>query len=166
MRRRNLLAALTCASPALVADALAASAPGPTPAPDIDLPDCEIASRLSDLRGRWVYLDFWASWCAPCRLSFPWMNAVQERYRDAGLAVVGINVDVRRSDADRFLERTLARFALAFDPSGEAPRRFAIKGMPSSLLIDAQGGIRFTHRGFRLEDRADLEARIAASLKA
>ena len=59
---------------------------------------------LASLRGKVVYVDFWASWCTPCRRSFPWMSDMQARYRDAGLVVVGVNVDKRRADAERFLD--------------------------------------------------------------
>lgn len=133
-------------------------------APDVELPDCTVARRLSDLRGRWVYLDFWASWCTPCRQSFPWMNELQASFANHGLLVLAINLDTRRADADAFLARTPARFALAFDPRGESARRFAIKGMPSSALVDPAGRLRFAHRGFRLEDRSDLWAQVRAAM--
>lgn len=163
MRRRSLgaLGALVLAG---AHPALRAAAAGEA-APDVALPDCRIASRLSELRGRWVYLDFWASWCAPCRLSFPWMNELQATYRTQGLLVLAISVDTRRQDAEDFLARIPAKFALAFDPAGEAARRFAIKSMPSSAFVDPQGVVRFTHRGFRLDDRAALQARVGAALR-
>jgi len=137
------------------------------PAPDIALPRSTLpASQLSALRGQWVYLDFWASWCGPCRQSFPWMSALQQKYGPRGLQVLAVNVDAKQSDADAFLARTPAGFALAFDPKGEAPRRFAIQGMPSSVLIDPQGQVRWVHKGFRPDEAAALEARIAAALEA
>jgi cytochrome c biogenesis protein CcmG/thiol:disulfide interchange protein DsbE len=134
------------------------------PAPDIALPGSTVAARLSDLRGRLVYVDFWASWCGPCRQSFPWMNEMHRKYAARGLVVMGINVDARRADADAFLARTPAEFPLAFDAAGDAPRAFQVKGMPSSVLVDAQGRGLFSHRGFRLDDRAGLESRIVAAL--
>lgn len=135
-------------------------------APDVELPASSAGAKLSDLRGKLVYLDFWASWCAPCRLSFPWLNEMHRKHGAKGLVVLGINVDAKRSDADGFLSKTPADFPLAFDAKGEAARRFAIKGMPSSALIDAQGKVLHVHRGFRLEDRAELEAKILAALGA
>lgn len=133
-------------------------------APDVVLPECTLGARLSDLRGLWVYLDFWASWCGPCRQSFPWMARLQQQHASRGLRVVAINLDAQRSDADAFLARHPTGFALAFDPSGESARRFAVRGMPSSALIDPQGRLRWMHRGFRSDDAAVLEARVAQAL--
>ncbi|MCK6432957.1 MAG: TlpA family protein disulfide reductase [Burkholderiaceae bacterium] len=133
-------------------------------APDVALPECALGARLSDLRGLWVYLDFWASWCGPCRQSFPWMAQLQRQYAARGLRVVAVNLDAQRSDADAFLARHPAGFALAYDPSGESARRFAVRGMPSSALIDPHGRLRWMHRGFRSDDAAALEARVAQAL--
>jgi thiol-disulfide isomerase/thioredoxin len=120
--------------------------------------------RLADLRGRIVFLDFWASWCTPCRLSFPWMNQMQATYGPQGLQVVAINVDAKRADADRFLAATPVQFAIAFDPAGDTPRAYGIKAMPSSFLIGTDGRVLHTHAGFRDADKADLEQRIRAAL--
>ncbi|HRD85461.1 MAG TPA: TlpA disulfide reductase family protein [Rubrivivax sp.] len=162
--RRNVLAVPLAALLGTVLAAPALALEDGQPAPDIALPGSTVAARLSDLRGRLVYVDFWASWCGPCRQSFPWMNEMHRKYAARGLVVLGINVDARRADADAFLARTPAEFPLAFDASGDAPRAFQVKGMPSSVLVDAQGRVRFSHRGFRLEDRAELESRIVAAL--
>jgi cytochrome c biogenesis protein CcmG, thiol:disulfide interchange protein DsbE len=135
------------------------------PAPDFTLPGADGRPlQLAGLRGKLVYLDFWASWCAPCRRSFPWMNVMQEKYGPGGLVVLGINVDQRRPDADRFLAQVPAKFAIAYDPQGTAPKLYAIKGMPSSVLIDAQGRVLLAHAGFRDDERDELEARIRAAL--
>lgn len=151
---------------ALLSGSAAAVEAGQT-APDIALPGSTLAAtQLAALRGQWVYLDFWASWCAPCRQSFPWMAALQQKYGPRGLQVLAINVDAKHGDADAFLARTPAGFALAFDPKGEAPKRFAIKAMPSSVLIDPQGQVRWVHKGFRPDEAAALEARIASALEA
>jgi cytochrome c biogenesis protein CcmG/thiol:disulfide interchange protein DsbE len=132
--------------------------------PDVELPASTVAARLSDLKGQWVYVDFWASWCGPCRLSFAFMNELQQKYAAHGLKIVAINVDAKRPDADQFLARHPARFSLAFDAKGESARRLGIKAMPTSLLVAPDGTVRFVHAGFRQEDRAELEARIAAAL--
>lgn len=134
------------------------------PAPDFDLGGPAGRVQLSALRGKVVYLDFWASWCGPCRQSFPWMNEIQAKLGPRGLQVVGVNVDARTPDAERFLAEVPARFTVAFDPKGETPRRYAIKGMPTSVLIGADGRIRFVHSGFRPEDRAALEAQLQQAL--
>lgn len=133
-------------------------------APDIELPASPVAARLSDLKGQWVYVDFWASWCGPCRLSFSFMNDLQQKYAARGLKIVAINVDAKRPDADQFLARHPASFGLAFDAKGEAARRLGIKAMPTSMLVAPDGSVRFVHAGFRQEERAELEAKIVAAL--
>ena len=108
---------------ALLSGSAAAVEAGQT-APDIALPGSTLAAtQLAALRGQWVYLDFWASWCAPCRQSFPWMAALQQKYGPRGLQVLAINVDAKHGDADAFLARTPAGFALAFDPKAGLPSR-------------------------------------------
>jgi thiol-disulfide isomerase/thioredoxin len=141
-----------------------AATPG-TPAPAFALPTAsgEMVS-LAPLRGRVVYVDFWASWCAPCRRSFPWMNELQARYGKDGLAIVGINVDKRREDAERFLRDTPASFTIVFDAQGKAPAAYDVKGMPSSYLIDRNGDVAAVEEGFHDERRNDVEARIRALL--
>jgi len=120
---------------------------------------------LARLRGRVVYVDFWASWCAPCRRSFPWMNALKARHEGQGLVIIGVNVDKRRADAERFLRDVPASFAIAFDPQGVAPAAFDVKGMPTSYVIDRRGVVAAVEEGFHDERAAALEARIRALLE-
>ncbi len=119
---------------------------------------------LPQLRGRVVYVDFWASWCAPCRRSFPWMNEMQQRYGDRGLTIVAINVDRRRADADQFLQANVARFAVVYDSDGVTPLAYSVKGMPSSYLIDSRGTVVNVEEGFRDDRKAALEDQIRSLL--
>lgn len=119
---------------------------------------------LARLRGRVVYVDFWASWCTPCKRSFPWMNELEARYRDSGLTVVAINVDKRREDALSFLRDVPARFTVVFDAEGKTPTAFDVKGMPSSYLIDREGRVAAVEEGFHDERAAAIEQRIRALL--
>ncbi|CAN7298086.1 TlpA disulfide reductase family protein [Pseudoduganella sp. LjRoot289] len=141
----------------------AAVVPGQA-APAFELAGPGGAVRLDQYKGKLVYLDFWASWCGPCRHSFPWMNDMQAKYGAQGLQVVGINLDAKTDDARSFLAATPARFVIAFDPAGAAPRQYGIKGMPSSVLIGPDGRVLFEHSGFREADRVELEGRIRAAL--
>jgi cytochrome c biogenesis protein CcmG/thiol:disulfide interchange protein DsbE len=115
---------------------------------------------LDGLRGRVVYLDFWASWCGPCRQSFPWMQTMKSTYENRGLTVVAVNLDMDRAAADRFLTRFHPTFDVRFDPSGDLAEAYKIRGMPSSVLIDRHGVARFTHVGFRPVDEAVYEAQV------
>jgi cytochrome c biogenesis protein CcmG/thiol:disulfide interchange protein DsbE len=103
---------------------------------------------LSTLRGRVVYLDFWASWCGPCRQSFPWMESMKNTYGAQGLTVLAINVDHDRADADQFLKIFHPDFEIRFDPQGSWAEQFKVSGMPTSVIIDRHGVVRFTHVGF------------------
>jgi thiol-disulfide isomerase/thioredoxin len=132
------------------------------PAPDFSLPGRGETVSLASLRGKVVYVDFWASWCGPCRKSFPWMNRMQSRYADQGLAIVAVNLDKSRELSDEFLKETPANFRVAYDPEGKAASAYRVKGMPSSYLIDREGRIRSSHIGFREENSASMEAAIQA----
>jgi thiol-disulfide isomerase/thioredoxin len=116
------------------------------------------AFDISHYRGRVVVVDFWASWCKPCRQSMPWLNEMRSRYASSGLVVVGINVDAERADAERFLKDTPVEFEIFFDPRGELARRFDLKGMPSTLVFDRNGTLVETHIGFRQATRDAREA--------
>jgi len=133
-------------------------------APDLQLPGLTSEVRLVALQGKVVYLDFWASWCGPCRKSFPWMNEMQSRYGGRGLQVVAVNLDARRELADKFLAEVPASFTIAFDAHGDSARRYAIKGMPSSVLIGPDGTIVMRHVGFRDDERKEMESAIVAAL--
>jgi thiol-disulfide isomerase/thioredoxin len=119
---------------------------------------------LGSFRGRVVYLDFWASWCAPCRQSFPWMQAMKDAYERQGLAVVAINLDHDRSDAEQFLHRYQPNFPVQFDPQGTFAQQFNVAGMPTSVIIDRHGVLRFTHIGFRPADSKTYEGELRALL--
>jgi cytochrome c biogenesis protein CcmG/thiol:disulfide interchange protein DsbE len=115
---------------------------------------------LASLRGHVVYLDFWASWCGPCRQSFPWMDTMKSTYGAQGLEIVAVNVDRLRADADQFLKQFHPTFDVRFDPKGELAEFYKVQGMPSSLLIDRHGVTRFAHVGFRPVDGAIYEAQL------
>ena len=121
-------------------------------APELQLPTRNGTFQLSDFRGKVIYLDFWASWCKPCKKSFPWLNEIQHQYKDQGLEVVAVNLDEDREKSRKFLQQMPANFLIAYDPEGQSAERFKITGMPSSFLIDRNGYIRERHIGFRVKD--------------
>jgi len=136
--------------------ASAAGAAGATGAAD--------SLSLDALRGQVVLVDFWASWCAPCRESFPWLSEIAQRYADSGLVLVAVNVDKKRADADAFLAKHRAKLRVVYDPDGRIASAFALKGMPVSFLYDRKGTLRETHIGFKKGDTKKREESIRALL--
>lgn len=137
----------------------------PAAAPNIQLPTIDGEVNLAELKGKVVYLDFWASWCVPCRASFPWMAEIKDKYGPKGLEVVAVNLDKDRALADAFLEGREINFVIAFDKSGNSAERYDLRGMPGSYLIGRDGSIQATHLGFRDKDKGKLEAAIKSLLK-
>jgi len=118
------------------------------------------AIDLTRYRGKVVVVDFWASWCAPCRQSFPWLNAMQSKYGRDGLVVIGVNVDRVRAEADRFLRDVPATFEIAYDPDGSLATQYDVPGMPTSYVFDTSGKLVGKHVGFRNASRTEREAEI------
>lgn len=113
--------------------------------------------NLEQYRGQVVVLDFWASWCGPCRKSFPWLNQMQAKYADQGLVIIGINVDAERDAANRFLQKYPSQFRIVYDPDGGFASQYEIVGMPSSVILDRQGKVVNSHQGFREKKREHYE---------
>jgi cytochrome c biogenesis protein CcmG, thiol:disulfide interchange protein DsbE len=131
------------------------------PAPLLALPTASGETvALDQLRGKVVYVDFWASWCGPCRKSFPWMTEMQKKYGPSGFTVVAVNVDKKRLDAERFLQGTPAQFTVVYDPVGTTPTAWSVKAMPTSYVIDSKGNVAIVESGFRDDNVAELESRI------
>lgn len=130
------------------------------PAFSLPLLDDDTSIELDAFRGRVVYVDFWASWCLPCRKSFPWMSEMQQRYGARDFKVIAVNLDERAEEARRFLADRDAGFAVAYDPAGLVAEAYHVQGMPSAYLIDRLGKIRYVHQGFLHSDRAELERHI------
>ncbi|MCK4674345.1 MAG: TlpA family protein disulfide reductase [Gammaproteobacteria bacterium] len=129
-------------------------------APEINLPGIDGDVKLESLKGKVVYLDFWASWCKPCVKSFPWMNEMKRSYADKGFEILAVNLDKDRKLADEFLKKMDVNFKVAFDESGKSAAAYKLKGMPSSYLIGRDGKVYASHIGFREKDKAQLEQAI------
>lgn len=132
---------------------------------EFSLPGTSSEIHLSDFKGKVVYLDFWASWCGPCKKSFPWMNAMQSKYGAQGFKIIAINLDANPEDGKRFLSTVPANFAIAFDAKAVVARQYQIKGMPSSVLIGRDGKILSQHAGFNETSSTKLEAEIATFIQ-
>jgi len=141
---------------ALVLACAAAPAHADDAVPTLD----SIRRALGDsvlVEGDVVYVDFWASWCGPCRQSFPWMGAMAARYHDAGLRVVTVNVDRNPELGRRFADEMNVALPVIEDPQGELAREFALEAMPTAFIFDRSGTLRARHEGFRKEDGEELE---------
>jgi cytochrome c biogenesis protein CcmG, thiol:disulfide interchange protein DsbE len=134
------------------------------PAPDFTLSTSSGTVSLYDLRGKVVYVDFWASWCGPCRQSFPWMTTMFERYGSKDLVIVAVNLDKTREAANAFLAMYPAPFTIAFDPDGRIAEGFGVSAMPSSFIINRTGAIVYAHEGFQESKVNAIEARIKEAL--
>ena len=118
-----------------------------------DLGGFKLEGKLpDDLKGKIVMVDFWASWCEPCRESFPAMNELQTRYGSQGLVVIGVNVDEKKTDMEVFLKKNAATFTVVRDAAQKLVDKVGIATMPSSFLIDREGKVRFMHSGYRGEE--------------
>ena len=135
----------------------------PLPQPAWELPliaNGEGTVTNSTYLGRVTYVDFWASWCGPCRLSLPALNRLNKEFDDADFSVVAISVDYVDEDALDFLERYPVDYPVAIDKTGNSGRDFAVAGMPSGYLIGRDGLIREVHIGFRKGDEELLREQI------
>lgn len=114
----------------------------------------QLSSR--DLLGQWVYLDFWASWCGPCKQSFPWMTQLQNQWREHKLQVVAVGLDKQAQPMERFLQQFQEHVLVVWDPAADTAKRFEVQAMPSSYLINPAGQIVWRHRGFQAADSAAM----------
>jgi len=131
----------------------------------IESPAQDVASLdLSAHQGKVVIVDFWASWCVPCRRSFPWMNAMQAKYRDDGLVIIAVNMDADSNEAANFLSEYPADFEIVYDPDGALAREYDVIAMPSSYVFDRQGLQIARHLGFKVSKQDEYESILAEAL--
>ena len=144
----------------------AAATDGAVPAPQFSL-----ASRaggevsLADLKGQVVMINFWASWCGPCRQEFPALDQIYAKYKPMGFTLVAINVESEKSDAEKFLSATPASFPILFDPDNTLSGKYGVSAMPTTVLVDRQGRVRWQHRAYKPGDEAKYIEQIRAALR-
>ena len=111
--------------------------------------------NLDAFKGKVVYLDFWASWCGPCKLSFPYMASLEQSYQDKDLVVVTVNLDHSRKRADAFLRDVGVQIPVIYDEKGKLASEFHVEQMPTSILFDRTGKLRYVHKGFFQDKEGD-----------
>ncbi len=116
-------------------------------------------------RGKVVYLDFWATWCPPCRKSMPALNKLRNELVSSGFEVVAINLDEKQEDAEQYLKKYPVDYPVIFDSTASCPKVYELKGMPTSYLIDQQGVIQDVHIGYRHGDIKKIRNKVQALLE-
>lgn len=119
---------------------------------------------LTQYKGNVVVVDFWASWCVPCRRSFPWLNQMQKKYGDEGLVIVGVNMDSNAAEADKFLQEFPAEFTIIYDSDRTLGRKYGVEAMPTSFVIDRNGEIVANHLGFKVKKQDEYEQVLVETL--
>ncbi len=120
---------------------------------------------LKKYRGKVVYLDFWASWCGPCRQSLPLLNELRTELKRKGFEVIAVNLDEDTEDAKTFLEQFPVVYPVLLDPAGDVPQKYELPGMPTSFLIDKRGRIQKIHVGFKPKDMKGIRKEVISFLR-
>ncbi|MFL6663353.1 MAG: TlpA family protein disulfide reductase [Rhizobacter sp.] len=136
--------------------ALAAGAAVPAPVPSAPAPDFTLRLlgggpnlRLQEQRGHVVLVNFWATWCGPCRQEMPHLNRLYEKYRGSGFVLLGVNVDDDVRNAADIAAKLNVRFPVLLDTDKKVSRLYDMSTMPSTVVIDREGKVRYIHRGYR-----------------
>ncbi len=159
-----LLLIANISTPAVAADAPASTAP--VMAPDFTLPLADGRNvRLADHRGEVVLINFWASWCGPCRVELPKLEALYTQYRDLGVTFLAVNVDQERSAADRLLKDMKLAMPVLYDSDNKLAGIYGVDAMPSTVLVDRDGKLRHLHRGYKPGYEQRYEEQIRALLR-
>jgi peroxiredoxin len=162
--RRFPIAALAAAMIALALPA--GSTVGSQPAPVFTLANRAGGEvSLAALKGKVVMINFWASWCGPCRQEFPALDQIYGKYKPMGFEMVGINVESEKADAEKFLGATPVSFPILFDPENKVSGSYGVSAMPTTFLVDRQGRLRWQHRAYKPGDEAKYIEQIRAMLR-
>lgn len=123
------------------------------PAADFTLKSLAGANvRLADLRGQVVLINFWATWCGPCRQEMPVLDKLHQRYQDTGFTVLGVNVEGEAGPARELADKTGVTFPVLVDEDQKISKLYDLKAMPSTVVVDRDGKVRFVHRGYKPGD--------------
>lgn len=121
--------------------------------------------RLSDYRGQVVMLNFWASWCGPCRQEMPLLDKLSQRYGRAGFTLLGVNVDAEKKLADQVLKEIPVGFEILYDPTSKVSETYKVDAMPTTVLVDCDGNLNYLHRGYVAGDEKLYKNKIKSLLR-
>lgn len=137
-----------------------------TPAPAFELPRRGGGTvTLAGLRGQVVMVNFWASWCGPCRAEFPVLDQLYRKYAPLGFTLLAVNVEPDAGDAERFLAATPVSFPIAFDADSRVANAYGVSAMPTTVLIDRHGRLRWMHRAYQPGDENEYLDQVRAMLR-
>ena len=150
----------------LSAIALSASVGPGSAAPAFELPAAAgSAVGLNDLKGQVVLINFWASWCGPCRQEMPILEQMYRKYRGAGVTLLGVNVEPKSGDAVGFLKSTPVSFPILFDTQSKVSTLYEVSGMPSTVIVDRKGKVRYVHHGYKPGDEGEYMDQIRTLMR-
>lgn len=121
--------------------------------------------KLSELRGQVVLLNFWASWCGPCRQEMPLLEKLQQRYNALGFTVLGVNVEEDPSKARTLLKDISVTFPILFDTQNTVSKQYKVSAMPSTVMIDRDGNMRYLHKGYKPGDEGQYKKWVKQLIK-
>lgn len=121
--------------------------------------------KLSELRGQVVMLNFWASWCGPCRKEMPLLEQIHKKYKSLGFTLLGVNVEQDSSAAKRYLKDVKVSFPILFDVTNKTSKLYNVSAMPTTILIDRNGNKRFLHKGYKAGYENDYKKQIKELLR-
>jgi peroxiredoxin len=165
-RRQVLQWAAAASAPALGLPAARAAIAPASPAPDFTLKSLDGPNlRLKEQRGKVVLVNFWATWCAPCREEMPQLNKLFDKYRASGFTLLGVNVDEDGRNAAGIASQLGLKFPVLLDSDKAVSKAYALSAMPSTVLIDRDGRMRFMHAGYRPGYELEYDKQIRSLLK-
>jgi peroxiredoxin len=157
-RIAGLVAALVIALPAVAADN--------GPAPQFTLGAKGGGTiNLAQYKGQVVMINFWASWCGPCRQEMPYLEDIYKKYNKLGFTLLGVNVEPDSKAADDWLKATPVTFPVGYDKDSKVSQMYAVSGMPSTVIIDRKGNLRYVHHGYKPGDEGEYMNSVRALIR-
>ena len=158
---KHLFSLAACA---IVASATAGELSGPAPDFSLKAKSGETVA-LSDLKGEVVMINFWATWCGPCRKEMPHLEALHQRYKDLGFTLLGVDVEDDERGALKYLEETPVSFEILFDPGNRVSEMYDVVAMPSTVMVDREGNMRYIHHGYQSGYENEYQSQIRELLR-